>query len=63
MEQEEAQRRQQKEDEERKQKAEERKRITRMLEAAFDGDVDGMKQILKEVNEKSPHFQLHIMLC
>ncbi|XP_025110079.1 putative IQ motif and ankyrin repeat domain-containing protein [Pomacea canaliculata] len=51
MEQEEAQRRQQKEDEERKQKAEERKRITRMLEAAFDGDVDGMKQILKEVVE------------
>ncbi|GFN81375.1 fam83h antisense RNA 1 (head to head) [Plakobranchus ocellatus] len=51
MEQEEAERRQQKEDEERKRKKEEKKRIKRMLEAAFDGDIDQMKEIIKEVSE------------
>ena len=50
MEQEEAERRQQKEDEERRRKKEEQKRIKRMLEAAFDGDIDQMKEILKEVS-------------
>ena len=48
--QEEAERQQAKEDAERKRKAEERKRMKRMLEAAFDGDTDAMKQILKEVS-------------
>lgn len=51
MEQEEAERRQQKEDEERRRKKEEQKRIKRMLEAAFDGDLDQMKDILKEVSD------------
>ncbi|RUS72886.1 hypothetical protein EGW08_019346 [Elysia chlorotica] len=51
MEQEEAERRQQKEDEERRRKKEEQKRIKRMLEAAFDGDIDQMKEILKEVSD------------
>lgn len=40
-----------KEQEERKRKAEERKRIKRMLEAAFDGDVDEINNILKEVSK------------
>lgn len=39
-----------KEAEERKRRAEEKKRIKRMLEAAFDGDVDEMKTILQEVH-------------
>ncbi|KAK3800105.1 hypothetical protein RRG08_015071 [Elysia crispata] len=51
MEQEEAERRQQKEDEERRRKKEEQKRIKRMLEAAFDGDIDQMKEVLKEVSD------------
>ncbi|XP_076463070.1 IQ motif and ankyrin repeat domain-containing protein 1-like [Babylonia areolata] len=51
LQQEEAARQQQKEDEERKRKAEERKRKKRMLDAAFDGDTDDMRQILKEVTE------------
>ncbi|GFS01435.1 FAM83H antisense RNA 1 (head to head) [Elysia marginata] len=51
MEQEEAERRQQKEDEERRRKKEEQKRIKRMLESAFDGDIDQMKEILKEVSD------------
>ena len=38
-----------KEEEERKRKKEELKRRKRMLEAAFDGDVDEMKNILQEV--------------
>ena len=49
LQQEEAERQQRKEDEERKRKAEQRKRVKRMLEAAFDGDTDAMKQIIKEV--------------
>ena len=51
LQQEEAERQQRKEDEERKRKAEQRKRVKRMLEAAFDGDTDAMKQIIKEVTE------------
>jgi len=39
----------QKEMEERKRKAEEKKRVKRMLEAAFDGDVDEVNAIIKEV--------------
>ena len=49
MQQEEAERERQKEDEERRQRTEQNKRVKRMLEAAFDGDVDEMKQVLKEV--------------
>lgn len=49
MQQEEAERKQQKEDEERRRRQEEVKRRKRMLEAAFDGDIDIMKDILKEV--------------
>ena len=56
MEQEEAERRQQKEDEERRRKKEEQKRIKRMLEAAFDGDIDQMKEVLKEVCVFSLYF-------
>ncbi|GCC42825.1 hypothetical protein chiPu_0026731, partial [Chiloscyllium punctatum] len=48
-EQEAAAREREKEQKERKQKQEEQKRRTRMLEAAFDGDVDEMKALLKEV--------------
>lgn len=55
LQQEEAERQQKKEDEERKRIAEERKRIKRMLEAAFEGDVDAMKQILKEVHTRCTH--------
>ena len=35
--------------EERKRKAEEKKRVKRMLEAGFDGDLDEINAILKEV--------------
>ena len=49
MEQEQAEKQRLKEEAERRRKAEERKRKKRMLEAAFDGDVDAMEQILKEV--------------
>ncbi|KAL8597862.1 hypothetical protein ACOMHN_061395 [Nucella lapillus] len=51
LQQEEAQRHQQKEDEERKRKVEARKRKKRMLDAAFEGDTDGMKQVLKEISD------------
>ncbi|XP_072432624.1 IQ motif and ankyrin repeat domain-containing protein 1-like isoform X3 [Chiloscyllium punctatum] len=50
-EQEAAAREREKEQKERKQKQEEQKRRTRMLEAAFDGDVDEMKALLKEVSD------------
>ena len=40
-----------KEEEERKRKREEQKRKKRMLEAAFDGDVGEMENILREVND------------
>ena len=49
MEQEEAEKQRLKEEAERKRKADERKRKKRTLEAAFDGDVDAMAQVLKEV--------------
>ena len=39
-----------KEMEERKRKAEEKKRVKRMLEAGFDGDLDEINAILKEVS-------------
>lgn len=48
-EQEAAERQMAKEEEERRRKREELKRKKRMLEAAFDGDVDEMDNILKEV--------------
>ena len=51
MEQEKAEKQRLKEEEERKRKAEEKKRKRRMLEAAFDGDVDEMTAILKEVQD------------
>lgn len=37
------------EEEERKKRKEQAKRITRMLEAAFDGDANEIKSILEEV--------------
>ena len=49
MQQEETDRKLKKEEEERKRIQAEKKRKKRMLEAAFDGDVDIMKEILKEV--------------
>ena len=49
MEQEQAEKQRQKEEEERRRKREEQKRKKRMLEAAFDGDLDEIKQVLKEV--------------
>ncbi|XP_060099008.1 IQ motif and ankyrin repeat domain-containing protein 1 [Heteronotia binoei] len=48
-EQEEAERERKKEEEEKKKQREEQQRKKRMLEAAFDGDVEEMKAILKEV--------------
>lgn len=50
-EQEAAEREQAREDEERRRKREQAKRRARMLEAAFDGDVDEMENILKEVRK------------
>uniref|UniRef100_A0A7M4F7X5 IQ motif and ankyrin repeat containing 1 n=1 Tax=Crocodylus porosus TaxID=8502 RepID=A0A7M4F7X5_CROPO len=41
----------QKEEEERKKQREEQQRKKRMLEAAFEGDVDEMKAVLKEVSD------------
>ncbi|XP_060605886.1 IQ motif and ankyrin repeat domain-containing protein 1-like [Ruditapes philippinarum] len=49
MEQEKAEKQRQKEEEERKRKREEKQRMKRMLEAAFDGDVEEMTLVLKEV--------------
>ena len=49
MEQEQAEKQRQKEDEERRRKREEVKRKKRMLESAFDGDLDEIRTILKEV--------------
>ncbi|XP_071117230.1 IQ motif and ankyrin repeat domain-containing protein 1-like isoform X1 [Haliotis cracherodii] len=51
MKQEEAERERQIEEEERKKKAEQRKRIKRVLEAAFDGDNDELLAIFREVSE------------
>ena len=56
MEQEQAEKQRLKEEAERRRKAEERKRKKRMLEAAFDGDVDAMEQILKEVRSVTYHI-------
>ncbi|XP_067852708.1 IQ motif and ankyrin repeat domain-containing protein 1-like [Heptranchias perlo] len=50
-EQEAAAREREKEEKERKRRQEEQKRRNRMLEAAFEGDVDEMQAILKEVSE------------
>lgn len=49
-EQEEAERERQKEEEKRKKQREIQQRKKRMLEAAFDGDVEEMKAVLKEVS-------------
>lgn len=49
MEQEKAEQQRLKEEEERRRKREEKQRMKRMLEAAFDGDVEEMKLVLKEV--------------
>ncbi|CAI5778714.1 IQ motif and ankyrin repeat domain-containing LOC642574 homolog [Podarcis lilfordi] len=48
---EEAERERKKEEEEKKKQREEQQRRKRMLEAAFDGDVEEMKAVLKEVAE------------
>lgn len=50
MEQEKAEKERQKEEEERKRKREEIKRKKRMLEAAFEGDIEEIENILKEVS-------------
>ena len=50
MEQEQAEKDRLKGEEERKRKRDAAKRQKRMLEAAFDGDNDELKMILKEVN-------------
>ncbi|XP_074980924.1 IQ motif and ankyrin repeat domain-containing protein 1 isoform X3 [Caretta caretta] len=50
-EQEEAERERQKEEEKRKKQQEIQQRKKRMLEAAFDGDVEEMKAVLKEVSD------------
>ena len=50
MEQEKLRKEQEKEDEERRRRLEEKKRIGRMLEAAFEGDNFAIKTILREVN-------------
>ncbi|XP_069477984.1 IQ motif and ankyrin repeat domain-containing protein 1 isoform X2 [Ambystoma mexicanum] len=50
-EQEEAERQRQKEEEERKKKQEELRRKKRILEASFDGDVDEILAVLKEVSD------------
>ena len=50
MEREQAEREQQAKDEERRRKMEEKKRKKRMLEAAFDGDLNEIKNVLKEVS-------------
>ncbi|XP_074919459.1 IQ motif and ankyrin repeat domain-containing protein 1 isoform X1 [Chelonoidis abingdonii] len=50
-EQEEAERERQKEEEKKKQQREIQQRKKRMLEAAFDGDVEEMKAVLKEVSD------------
>lgn len=49
MEQEKAEKQRQKEEEERRRKREAKQRMKRMLEAAFDGDLDEMSTVLKEV--------------
>nr|XP_022312740.1 putative IQ motif and ankyrin repeat domain-containing protein [Crassostrea virginica] len=49
MEQEKAEKERQKEEEERRRKREEAKRKKRMLEAAFEGDIEEIENILKEV--------------
>lgn len=51
MEQEKAEKERQKEEEERKRKREEVKRKKRMLEAAFEGDIEEIENILKEVGQ------------
>ena len=58
MEQEKAEKQRLKEEEERKRKREEKQRMKRMLEAAFDGDVEEMTLVLKEVK-----FNLFMILC
>lgn len=50
MEQEKAEKERQKEEEERRRKREEVKRKKRMLEAAFEGDIEEIENILKEVS-------------
>ena len=59
MQQEEAERERAKEEEERRKKRERIKRFKRMLESAFDGDLDDMKSILKEVRTGS--LQIYLM--
>ncbi|BFZ16284.1 hypothetical protein BsWGS_19323 [Bradybaena similaris] len=51
MEQEEAERKRKIEEDEKKRKQEANKKRKRMLEAAFDGDVNEMKQVVKEVSD------------
>merc|ERR1712226_513970 len=49
---------QEKEDEERRRRLEEKKRIGRMLEAAFEGENAAIKTILREVEELDNQFNV-----
>lgn len=49
--------------EERNRKAEEKKRVKRMLEAGFDGDLDEINAILKEVSNFVSVFFPRISAC
>ena len=59
-EQKEAEEQRQKEAEERRKRREEATRQKRMLEAAFDGEVEDMKKLLKEVSGK---FREQLITC
>ena len=52
MERERAETERRKEEEERRRKKEEQQRRKRILEAAFDGDMDEINQVLREVNKQ-----------
>ena len=58
MQQEELERQRQKEEEERRRRREDMKRRKRMLEAAFDGDEEEIKAVLKEVGNGLTHCGL-----
>lgn len=63
MEQEKAEKERQKEEEERRRKREEVKRKKRMLEAAFEGDIEEIENILKEVSLHIFFFLHNLKFC
>ena len=58
-EQEEEHRRKEKEDAERRRKNQEKKWIKHFLESSFDGEVDDLEKIMKQVLFLIFHFQIH----